>query len=417
MIKKLQTRFILIAMGAVAIVLFILMGSINLSNYNRVVSESDHLLLYLAENGGQFPKPGNEPDTKMSNTIPNRQKPPRNSMSAEAPFETRFFTISFDTNGDAIRVNTGSIAAIDPEAAIKLANKIYLNGESNGFYNYYRYHVSRTSDGVMVSFLDCSRNLDAFYAFLKTSLFVSLIGIAGVFIIVLILSGKAIKPISESYNKQKRFITDASHELRTPLTVISANTEVIEMTEGESEWTKSIRNQVEKLAKLTKDLVELTRMDENTNHLIMTEFNLSDAVMESIAPFEVLAKQKNQSFHFHIQEDISYHGHEESIRKLFMLFADNAVKYASENSEIMMRLEKKKKNIVFETTNQVDEIKKGDQSTLFDRFYRADSSRNSATGGYGIGLSIAKAIVINHKGKITAKSVDGHSLTITVLLS
>ena len=148
----------------------------------------------------------------------------------------------------------------------------------------------------------------------------------------------------------------------------------------------------------------------------MTDFSLSDAVSESLEPFAMLAMQKGKTFEMNIQKSISYEGNEEEIRKLVGILADNAIKYSGEKGEIAVTLKAGSKGPLLTVKNTVDDIQKGNHDEMFERFYRGDSSHSSEIGGFGIGLSIARAIVITHKGKIAAKSEDGKSLTISVQL-
>ena len=410
MIKKLQKRVVIIAVSSVAAVLLIIMGTILIALYSEIVSEADSTILMLEQNNGNYPK---FEDGSFGSNNADR---PRQGISPEGQFETRFFTVNLNQDGKTISTNTGSIAAVTTEEAIEYAEEVYEGGWDSGFYGVYRYSVSETDKGTMVLFLDCSRSLDIFYRFVRASLAVSAVGILGVFILMLLLSKRAIKPIADSYAKQKHFITDASHELKTPLAVINANTEVIEMTQGDSEWTQSIKNQVLRLTELTNSLISLARMDEHDSRLVMTDFSISDAVKESLEPLERLAVQQGKTFVSKIQSNISFEGNEEAIRKLVGILADNAIKYSGKEGEISVTLKATSKGPVLQMKNSVPEIAKGAHDELFERFYRGDSSRSSEISGYGIGLSIAKAIVNAHKGKITARSEDGKSLLITVLL-
>lgn len=411
MIKKLQRRFIIIAVSAVAAVLLIIMGIVCITNYSEIISDADSTMLMLEQNNGHYPKFDDVMNDKIGDN--NRPKP---EMSPESRFETRFFAVYLDKNGETVSANTGSIAAVATDEAIGYAEDVFKSRRNKGFLGVYRYSVSQTDAGSMVLFLDCSRSLDMFYRFLEASLAVSLIGILGVFIIVTLLSKRAIKPIADSYEKQKHFITDAGHELKTPLTVINASTDVLEMTQGESEWTKSIRNQVARLTELTNSLVSLARMDEHDNELIMTDFSISDAVAESLEPFTKVASQQGKTLQMNIQKNISFEGNEESIRKLVGILADNAIKYSSDKGDITVTLKSASRGSILQMKNTVDEITKGSHDELFERFYRGDASRSSEVCGYGIGLSIAKAIVNAHKGKIVARSEDEKSLLISLLL-
>jgi len=434
MLRKLQKRFILIAICAVFVVLTVIMGIINLTNYAQVTSESDKMIAIIMDNGGNFPKQltkkndedgngsagkafgQNDQNALADNNKGGKPQMPMGGMSAEAPFETRYFTVIFDDSGNIVSANTGNIAAITSDEALAYAKRIYSSGRQKGFYNIYRYSVSRTDTGTMVLFLDSSHGLNSYRSFFKTSFAVSLVGFLGVFVIVLLLSKRAIKPIAESYEKQKHFITDASHELKTPLTVINANAEVLEMTNGENAWTKSIHNQVARLTELTDSLVSLARMDERDAKLLMTDFSISDAVWESIAPFRQIIVQQGKTLEESIQKNLSYSGNEESIRKLIGILMDNAIKYSNGGGKIAVSLKSGSKGPVFQICNSVESLEKGNHEEFFERFFRGDASRNSETGGYGIGLSIAKAIVGSHRGRITARSEDGHSLLMRITL-
>lgn len=410
MINKLRKRFILIAMCSIILVLVVIMGTINIASYREMSRGADFMLELLAENGGFFPQSGNpmQHDGKPYESVP--------GISVETPYETRFFMVETDADGDVIYSNTRSVAAVDEETAENYAAKVLANGRENGYLENYRYLVTKSDSGSMIIFLDRTREIASFKSFLATSGLVSLIGIAAVFILVLIFSRKAIKPIADSYEKQKRFITDAGHELKTPLTIIDASNEVLELEQGESQWTKSIRNQVRRLAELTESLVSLSRMDESGNVLQMVEFSLSDAVSETAETFVAPAKKNGKTIEIDVEQNITYTGDENAIRKLVSILVDNAIKYSSADARIKVSLERNGKNRVIACRNPVDVIEKGDLEILFERFYRGDGSRGQQTSGYGIGLSLARAIAESHKGKISARSEDGASVVVTAQL-
>lgn len=237
-----------------------------------------------------------------------------------------------------------------------------------------------------------------------------------VFVLVVIFSRLVFRPIAESYQKQKQFITDASREIKTPLTIIDANVEVIEMMSGENKWTKSTKNQVKRLASLAGQLITLSKMDEGDGAADKMKFSMTDAVIDTTSSFESVAETKGRKLVCDIEENLYFVGEEKRIREMFGIFLDNAVKYSTEGSEIHVSLERKGRKIIYQISNETDLIEKGNQDVLFERFYRSDASRNSATGGSGIGLSVAKAVAEAHHGKLTAESKDGKSLTITLTL-
>lgn len=337
-------------------------------------------------------------------------------MTAEAPFDTRYFTVKVTDKNTIVSVNTGMIAAVSTEKAINYTNQLTEKNKTSGFIDNYKYTCVDTNDGKMYIFLDCERELSTFYNFLIVSILASVGGIILVYLLVLVFSKIVFKPVAESYEKQKQFITDASHEIKTPLTIIDASTEIIEMENGENEWTESIKNQVKRLTALTEKLVFLSRMDEESTKLIMLDFSISDAVLEVAQGFEAVATSQGKTLIIDIDNNLSYCGDETTIRQLVSLLIDNAMKYSDENGKITVSLKSNGKSRVITVTNSVDKIEKGKHDELFERFYRADSSRNSETGGHGIGLSVVKAIANAHKGKAVCYSNDENSITFKITL-
>ena len=319
-----------------------------------------------------------------------------------------------DASGKVTSTNLNNIAAVSEDQAEKLAQKVMKAGESKGFIGIYRYAKAAQSDGTLIAFTDCNKALDTFYKNVRISGLVSLAGVVAVFVLVVIFSRLVFRPIAESYQKQKQFITDASHEIKTPLTIIDANVEVIEMMSGENKWTKSTKNQVKRLASLAGQLITLSKMDEGDGMADKMRFSMTDAVIDATSSFESVAETKGRKLVCDIEENLYFVGEEKRIREMFGIFLDNAVKYSTEGSEIHVSLERKGRKIIYQISNETDQIAKGNQDVLFERFYRSDASRNSATGGSGIGLSVAKAVAEAHHGKLTAESKDGKSLTITL---
>ena len=336
----------------------------------------------------------------------------------EMPYESRFFTVTVNESGDVLSVDTGKIAAVDMDDAVDYAQQALESGKERGFLGDYRWRKADTENGTLLIFLDCGRSLDTFRSFLLTSVAVSLLGLLAVFLLILAFSGRVVRPVAESYEKQKRFITDAGHEIKTPLAIIEADADVLEMEmEGESEWLSDIRLQTRRLADLTNDLVYLSRMEERRSDAQMVDFPLSDAVQETAQSFQSRAMQKRQTFTGEIAQNLTLHGDEKAIRQLVSILLDNAVKYAPEEGVIRLKLERQGKNAVLSVWNTTaGRIPRESMPKLFDRFYRTDPSRSSETGGHGIGLSIAKAVVGAHRGKITAETEDEQSLRVTAVL-
>lgn len=405
MIRKLRMKFIAISMISTMTVLFLIIGSINLLNYREMSTNADMILNILIENDGRLPDDVYQSQHKKNANI-----------SPETSFESRYFTVFIKNDTQEYDIDTDKIAAVDQEKAARFAQKIKTSKEKQGFISKYRYIRQDTRTGTKIYFLDCTKSMNSFKNFLVSSIFVSIFGVSAVFVLVLLLSKRAIEPVAESYEKQKRFITDAGHEIKTPLTIIDADTTILEMEYGENEWFSDINIQTKRLTDLTNDLTYLSKMEEEGKEISMIEFPFSDVVEETAQSFQNLAKVQNKKFVTEITPMLSVKGDEKAIRQLISILLDNAVKYCGENGKIKVAVWKKGKNTMLSVYNTTKEMKKENLNHLFDRFYRTDESRNSQTGGYGIGLSIAKAVVTAHKGKIQASSEDSRSLLITVTL-
>ncbi len=405
MIQRLKRKFILLSMTALLVLLAVIVAGMNIINYNSVIEEADSILSVLSQNRGIFPD--FEPNAIGR---PNDKLPPH--LSPETPYESRYFSVSYNKMGDIVNVDVSKISAIDRENAVELADKV--NGKQ-GFSGEYRYIVTDDIVGTRITFLSCGRKLEAFNKFLISSIIMAGFGYAVVFGIIFILSGRIIKPIAESYEKQKRFITDAGHEIKTPLTIISANADILEMEFGApNESLLDIKEQTKRLKTLTEDLVMLSRMEEAEGGLSKIEFPISEVVAECAGSFKNLAAQENKEFICNIEPMLTLGGNDKAIRQLVSILLDNALKYSNNGGTVALTLARQNHAVMLSVYNTVDsEINPEQLKYVFDRFYRTDSSRNSETGGHGIGLSIAKAITTSHDGKIKATTNDGKSFIIT----
>ena len=415
MLKKLQKKFMAIAMFALTCLLLVQSLAVNAINIYQRDSEIKNILKIIANNGGVLPNSYIESSGHFSNIFN-----PFGEMhlNIETPYSTRYFVVELKDNL-VTKISTEHIAAVDNTMAFEYAQEVYLEDKPGfGSVDYYRYLYTTDGDRSMIVFLDLQRDLALCLAFAFTSMIVSFATIAILTFFVYWLSRSALKPVADSIDKQKQFITDASHELKTPLTIIAANAEVLEMCEGENEWITSIKNQTTRLNHLVKNLVELTKLNEIYDDKHHYNFNISTALLETASNFEISAEVANKNFSYSAADDIYYHGNEAEIRQLITILCDNAIKYTDECGHIKLSLYKSGKNIIIESYNTCEYVDPNSVSRLFDRFYRADSSRarDSKTGGYGIGLSIAQAIVHRHKGKIKVFTSGTTGITFKITL-
>ncbi len=405
MIKRLQKRFIIvsgISLISVFLLIFIVAYILNTTSVNRTM---DTLTDTLSKNEGRFPDAF--PDNVPPGGNPSFQRPSSgapNFFSKETPFSTRFFVVSFNEQGEITSVNTSSIQSVTEEQAIAYARTVVNDGDERGWKSNYRYKLYLTDEGYSVVFVDGSINRAMSNNFLYIIGVILLVTTGVVILLTVLLSRRAMKPIADGYEKQKQFITDANHELKTPLSLILTNLDILESEIGENQWVDGIRLKGEQMAELIGQLMTLSRMDENRQTAVFSNFVLSEAALDVIAEFQLLANERKKNMTSDIHPDLICKGDEGGIRKLISILLDNAIKYCDEGGDIHICI-KKKRNIMITVENTYRAVDKVELDKLFDRFYRADKARTSGNG-FGIGLSIAKSITKQHGGDIIAYQKD-----------
>ena len=411
MINKLKRKFLVTGTVSMFILMAVLVAIMNTINYRQVVTDADSVLDVLSQ--------PNLP-VFLEKDFPDRPEdfsgfvPP--GMSPEVPYESRFFDVQVSPDGEIVRSDLSRIASVDDESAHDYINTALKSKSARGFIGSFRYSKDTDSNGTRIIFLDCGRKLDAFRSFLWTSVIVGLSGCLVVFIAFILAAGKIVSPVAESYEKQKRFISDAGHEIKTPLTIISANVDLLE-ADGEKEELTDIRAQTKRLTELTNNLVMLSKMEETEHTVQKIEFPLSDLVRETAGSFRAPASSRGLDLSVSIAPDITMNGSPDLIRQLVTILLDNAVKYSAEEGKITVNMSIHRKAITLSVENPLTEaVSETDLNLVFDRFYRTDKSRNSETGGHGIGLSIAKAITEAHGGSISAATKTGNDFCVTVVL-
>ncbi|WP_455100714.1 sensor histidine kinase [Parvimonas micra] len=401
--SKLRKKFIYFSVGIIAIVLLSIMTFVNVTNFYNLKRSSDELLKTLVENNGVMPSFKLNDNSKEEKTVYLKN------------FSNRFFTVKTDNKKNVITVNTDDVFFTSASEAVEYAKDVLSSGKSRGYYGGFKYVVENTENGKLIAFVDVVKDFDVFYSNLGNSVVISFFVLGFVTFFSFVLSKKAVAPMVQAYEKQNAFITDASHELKTPLAIINTSADVLEMESGESKWTGNIHKQVNRLNGLIGNLISLTKLEESDD-LDRLEFSLSDTLDDCVMDVKDYALSLDKNIVTDIEKDISFKGDEKLIRQVIGILLDNAIKYAREKSDINVKLTKQNKKIVFTVENEADNLEIKNYNILFERFYRADSSRNSKTGGYGIGLSIAQSIVLKHKGKISADSFDGERIVFTVKL-
>lgn len=338
-------------------------------------------------------------------------------------FQYRYFSATVNTSGEVTLVNTDNISDLTDEQVTDYAQAIKASEDESGEFYYqnhiYIYQVSQKGNQTLIVALDATNQLRDNETLVTLSLWMSGISFIFFLTIVTILSGKVIEPFVRNYEKQRRFITNAGHELKTPLAIISANNELVELMNGESEWTKSTSDQVKRLTDLINGLVSLARLEEQEHlELALSDLDFSVITEDAAKDFKGPVIRDGKKFIMEIQPDIHVKAEEKSLFELVTILVDNANKYCDPDGTVTVRLDSvglTRKRARLAISNTYKEGEKVDYSKFFERFYREDESHNSKKSGFGIGLSMAESMVKLFKGSISVSYKDD-TITFTVIL-
>ena len=399
MISSLRKKFIfisVISIFAVFSAIFLLLFLLTQAQMNRSL---DTLTDTIASNDGSFPK--FEPGEQKAPS----QFPFTDIITGETPFSTRFFTVWVNKRLEITDINMDSVSTILEGQVADYASEAMDHGRERGWISDYRYKVVHTEKGATIVFVNGTLYQNTTNRLLCT-VFLILLGSAVLILtLTVLISKRVVRPMAESYEKQKQFITDANHELKTPLTLILSNLDIVEAEFGKNEWLDDIRGEGERMGLLINQMVTLSRMDESDAHLTYTDFDLSSAIYDTVSEFQGLAEERGHTLSIDIAPSISYHGDEAMLRRLAAILLDNAVKYCDPGGLIQVRLFQRR-HPVLTVENTYADVAQLELERLFDRFYRADKAR-TFTGSFGVGLSIAQSIVKSHRGTITAYQKEG----------
>ena len=398
MIRSLRRKFILIAMVSMIGTMVILCTAISVSNHYVTINRVDRAIQHLRQNGGAFLSPGSHFDPSDFNF----------QVTPETPFEMRYFIVELTAQKEIKSVNLEHIAALDRQTVVDTISRIIDTGAERGYVGYYRFGVfPDEAGGSTVIVLDCFLQLQATNNMLRITVIIFLSCILIVFVLLLISSKRAIRPFVDNLERQRQFVTDASHELKTPLAILSADMGLLEDTYGEDKWLESAKSQIIRLDRLIKNLVELARTEETVREDTAEVFSVSDIAQANADAFQPLAEADGKSLEAEIVDGINLKGDRDNFFRLFSILLDNAVKYCDPEGMIQLSVSQRGRNIYIAVSNPCAGVNATQLPRYFDRFYREDSSRARSTGGYGIGLSTAKAIVTRHKGRISNHYADG----------
>ncbi len=407
MIKKLRKKFVLINMTLVCIVLLIVFAALFISAVNQAQRETKDALdrAAMIKEGEAFPRPKIGP------------------MDHREPFSlVPTFTVTVDENGGVTAISQER-AEVDGEVIVSAAGQAMAQDRPEGKIASLglRYLKREVRGGTLIAFADTSYETAAVTRWLVLSLLVGLGGLGAFLAISLFLARWALKPVEAAWEQQRQFVQDASHELKTPLTVILANTGILlrhkeETVHQQLKWVEYTRDEAERMKKLVDGMLFLAKADAARAPAALAPVHFSDILWSSVLPFESVAFERHVMLESAIAPDVLVMGDEGQLKQLAAILLDNACKYAGEGGKVTVALEKSQDKARLTVHNTGAPIPAEQLPRIFERFYRADSSRARDQGGYGLGLAIARSIAEGHKGRISAESAAGQGTAFTVVL-
>lgn len=405
MIQHFRKMYIIFSTIALFVVIMTIVGSISAVTYFRAHQEVETVLTVLSNNEGQMPS-SRRPPKQLQNFS-------QRNLTQESMQQYRFFSSTVANDGTFLDIDRTHISTVSNDQIRKLTQRVLRRGRSRGqiFYrqNAYSYKVNNRGNRKIVVFLDASLMTAKAWEVINLGLILGAISLVLYAIVLALFSKAAIRPIIQAEKRQKEFITNAGHELKTPLTVISANTEMQEMMNGEDDLTKSTKQQVSRLTALINHFVSLARLQERPQ-MTLEVINASEVTNRVADSFKAMIAQNGKSFKKSVVSGIHIKADEHYFYELISILLDNANKYCDPNGDIFLNLKlgRRKRNVILSVTNSFAKGKNVDYNRFFERFYREDKARTISTeSGYGIGLSMAQNIVKNFGGHIKADYSNG----------
>lgn len=405
MIRHFRKQFIVFSTCVLLLVIVTIIGSISSITYFRAHQEVNSVLLILSNNEGEMP----------ARNVPSRpQLFSQPHFTRESLYQYRYFSATLNKKNNQMDIEDDHILSVSPAEIQNLTQRVLKRHRTQGriFYNQtvYAYRVKKSKQKTNVVFLDESIMLSKAREVTYLGIILGTVSLILYTVVLVLFSNAAIRPIIQAEKRQKEFITNAGHELKTPLSVISANTEMQELLNGETDLTKSTKEQVGRLTKLINYFVSLARLQEQPQ-MPLSVINASQIANRVTDSFKNVILQDGKNFKKSVTSELMIKANEHYFYELVSILLDNANKYCDPHGDVFLNLKlgKRKKNVILSVTNTFAAGEDIDYNRFFERFYREDKVRtvSEKKSGYGIGLSMAQSIVKSFGAQIKANYSNG----------
>lgn len=395
MIKKLRRKFILVTISFVTLILIIVFSLLCYSSYERMTRDTTDSLQHTLRNA-------NDPK------LPDFEFGDRKDKGPGGMNQTSFLVIT-DANQLIASIQSKNVT-VDQDTLQQILPEVFQDSDQTGTISsqHLAYQYEKTNTGYSIAFVDISAQQEEMMSLITNSLLIGSGALLAFFLMSILLSSWALKPVEKTWNQQKQFIADASHELKTPLTVILADSDILlthpqDQISTQKKWIESIHLEAERMKKLVENLLFLAKSDASQEKLVMEQVPLSDIAWSCLLPFESIAYEKGVHLHSEIDADLMILGAQTQLQQLMLIFLENACKYTSEKGKVSFLLKKSADKAIITIHNTGSFLTKEEIEHIFERFYRCDKARVHQ-GGYGLGLAIAKSIIDQHHGTIQVSS-------------
>lgn len=391
MLKKLRIKFVCINMAIVTVMLSVIFGTIFTFTKNDLENESLQMMRSLAMSPSKPDLPGETPPKEIR--LP-------------------YFTLRIEQGGKVVASGGGYFDLSDEEFLQEVLKASLNHGKKDGVLDEYGLRFCRvvTPQEQYIVYTDISSERATLRGLIQTCSVIGILSLLVFFAISFFLARWAIKPVEKAWQQQKQFVADASHELKTPLTVILTNAEMLQSPDCDEAARTQLSDNVlvmsHQMRGLVESLLELARVDNGTAKMNFSLLDFTSLVSDAVLPFEPLFFEKGLELQCDTEQNLRVKGSESHLRQVTDILLDNAMKYAYPQGMVFVTAKRRGSHVLLSVANPGDPISPEDLKNIFKRFYRVDKVR-SMNHSYGLGLSIAESIVLEHRGKIWAESAGG----------